>query len=215
MDRLERRVDIGAGLGSCQDDLARREDQQTDLGVLHVVDQARKGVRVEVTKHLVLALEQALELNLKVDRARTNHVLHLEVRQLHIVSDLLDGLRVLLSRVKTVLLTLSPSDHHFSGFKNQRRRSLGLLHPHDDGRKTLWIVLGISALKRNVFQIQLTAQIGGRNQVLKFGRLVLGHLRSLASLAVARGRGAHKLAARLHHLRRCNVISWKQARLRD
>lgn len=181
-----------------------------------MINQTWESIGVEIAKHLMLTLKQSFELDFEVDRARTNHVLHLEVRQPHVVSNFLNSLGILLGRIETQLFAFGASDHHFPCFENQGRRSGGLFHSHDHSRKTFGVVFSISALECNVFQVQLTPQIRSRNEVLEFGRLVLCNLLSLVSLRVRRSRGANQLtSSRLHHRRRGNVVSRLQARLRD
>lgn len=44
---VERRVDLAADLGSCEDDLAADEDEQDDLGLDHAVDEAGEELSEE------------------------------------------------------------------------------------------------------------------------------------------------------------------------
>lgn len=79
LDGFEGRVDILSRLGSRENNFATCEDEETDLGALHVIDESGEGVGIEVAEHLVLALEKPLQLNFEVNRATAHHVLDFEV----------------------------------------------------------------------------------------------------------------------------------------
>jgi hypothetical protein len=178
LDVPERLIDVLPCFGTREHDLARGENQQTDFGTLHVVNQTGKSVGVEVAEHFVVALEQPLELDFEIHRARPDHVLDFEVRELDVVARALDGFCVGLGGVETQLLALGACDDHFARFEDEGGRARGLFHAHDDRGESLWIVFRISAFEGDVFQIQLTFQVRCRNQVLQLRRLKLGNLRS-------------------------------------
>jgi len=129
----------------------------------------------------MVTLVQLFELNFEIDTARPHHVLHFKVWQLHIISRHFNGLGVLTSSIQTQLFALCASNDHLAGFENQSSCSLRFSHPHDDCCKTLRVVLSISALNGNIFQIKFALQVGCRHQVLKLWRLELCLLRCLVN----------------------------------
>ena len=71
-------VDLFTNLGTGQDDLARHEDEQDDLGLHHTVDETREEFRL-VGRESVMARSKTLQANGELDVARANNVLDLEV----------------------------------------------------------------------------------------------------------------------------------------
>lgn len=132
-----------------------------------MVNQSWKGVRVELTKLIMFTVVEFLKLDLEGHRTRADHVLYHEVLQVDLISGLLDGVCVELGSVFAVLLTFGPCDNHLACFENKSGRSLRLFHSHDDGCESLWVVLGISALARDVLEIELTHKVGRADQVLE------------------------------------------------
>lgn len=76
MQLLERRVHVALGLGARDDDAARDEDEEDDLGVVHAVDQAGEELRL-VGAEARLVHHQTLQADRESDVARRRHVLHL------------------------------------------------------------------------------------------------------------------------------------------
>lgn len=83
--------------------------------------------------------------------------------------------------ILATLLTFGTGDDHFTSLENQGCRSLGLLHSHNDGSKSLGIVFGISTLASNMLKIKLAHEIGCTDKILKLRRLVLGLLVAIMS----------------------------------
>lgn len=180
---MESTVDVLARLRSGEDDLARGEDEQTDFGVFQVVDEAGESLRVEDAVVAVRAVVHRLEADLVVDRAGGHHVLHLELGQADgEVADVLDGLRVVFGRLLRLLLALGARDDHLAVLKDESRCPRRLAETHDQGGKSLRVVLRIAAVVAYLLQVEAALQIGSRDQVLDLGRLVLGDL-SLALLS--------------------------------
>ena len=78
VDELERLVDFFADLGTGQDDLARHEDKQDDLGLHHAVDQTGEELRL-VGRESVMARCKTLQTNGELDVARADDVLNLKI----------------------------------------------------------------------------------------------------------------------------------------
>lgn len=66
LDVSECLINVLSSLRSSEHDFARSEYQQTNFRFLHVIDQARKGVGVKVTKDGVFTLIQLFKLDLKI-----------------------------------------------------------------------------------------------------------------------------------------------------
>lgn len=126
-----------------------------------MVDQARECIRVELAELGVRTVEQLLQLDFEVDRARTHHVLDFKVLELHLVADLLDGLCVVLSGVEAKLLALGSGDHHLACFEDQGCSACRFFHSHYYSGKSLGVVFSISALEGNILQIELAAKTRG------------------------------------------------------
>ena len=71
-------VDLFTNLGTGQDDLARHEDEQDDLGLHHAVDETGEELRL-VGRESVMARCKTLQTNGELDVARADDVLDLEV----------------------------------------------------------------------------------------------------------------------------------------
>ena len=94
VDHLECLVNLLSHLGASQHNLAANEDQQYDLGLHHAIDETRKEfglVRAEV----VMSAGEAFEADGKLDVARADDVLDLEVRELGVEPKLLNDPSVL------------------------------------------------------------------------------------------------------------------------
>lgn len=75
----------------------------------------------------------------------------------------LDDPSILSRRQSRVLFTLGARADHFARAEDQRRRS-GLSDTHNDGSKAFRIVFGVSGMKGDFLQVELTVQIyGGHN----------------------------------------------------
>ena len=78
VDELESLVDLLANLGTSQDDLARDEDQEDDLGLHHAVDETGEELRL-VGRESVMARCKTLQTNGELDVARADDILNLKV----------------------------------------------------------------------------------------------------------------------------------------
>ena len=154
LNQLEGFVNVLARLRSCQNYLARGEDEQADFRVLQVIDQTREGFRIEDAVLAVRAVVHRLQADFVVHRAGSDHVLDLEVRQIDgIVCDTLDRLRVVLCSLLRLLLAFRSGDDHLAVFEDERRRTRGLSQPHDQGCESFRVVLRIAAMVTYFFQV--------------------------------------------------------------
>ena len=71
-------VDLFTNLGTSEDDLARHEDEQNDLGLHHAVDETGEEFRL-VGRESVMARCKTLETNREANVAGADNVLNLEV----------------------------------------------------------------------------------------------------------------------------------------
>jgi hypothetical protein len=98
---------------------------------------------------MVSVMEEFLQANFVVHRATRNHILDCEFSDFDFLfAGFSNFFSIMSCRILTLLLTLCSSDDHFTRLKYQRCSSLRVLHSHDDGRKTFWIVLSIPAFQR-------------------------------------------------------------------
>ena len=135
VDHLKCLVDLFSNFRACQDNLAADENQEYNLRLDHTIDKTRKQLRL-IRAEIVMARSQTLKTNGKLDIARSNDILDLEIRELCIESKLLYDSSIL-SRCKLrVVLGLGSSDHHLARGEDQRS-CLWLTDTHDDGSETL------------------------------------------------------------------------------
>lgn len=146
VDELESLVDLLANLGTSQDDLARDEDQEDDLGLHHAVDETGEEFGLVGAEHVVTA-SKALETNRELDVARSDNVLDLEVGELCVEAELLDDTGVLARGKLAVIFRFGTGDDHLAGGEDQGGR-LGLTDTHDDGGKTLGDMLAEGRMPR-------------------------------------------------------------------
>lgn len=135
VDHLEGLVDLLPDLCARQDDLARHEDEQHDLGLDHAIDQTREQLRL-VRAEVVMLGSQTLEADGELDVARADNVLDLEVGELGIEAELLDDARILARRQLRVILRLCARDDHLARGEDERR-GFRLADTHDHGGETL------------------------------------------------------------------------------
>ena len=130
---------------------------------------------------------QTLETNRKLDVARADNVLDLEIRKLGVEPELLDDARILARGKFAVVFALCARHHHFARGENEGR-GFGLADAHDDGCESLrahallaqafrtrelprqckmylWVVLGIARVQRNRLEIQPTIEVDGGDNV--------------------------------------------------
>lgn len=113
VDHLEGLVDLLPDLCARQDDLARHEDEQDDLGLDHTVDQTREQLWLVRTEVVMLG-SQALKADGELDVARADNVLDLEVGELGVETKLLDDTRILARRQLGVILRLRTGHDHLA-----------------------------------------------------------------------------------------------------
>ena len=186
VDGLESSVNLIADLGSREHNLTTHKDQQHNLRFDHAVNQARKQLRL-IRAKVVMARSKTLETNRKLDVARPDNVLNLEVRELSVEPELLDDARVLARGKLAVVLALCAGHHHLARSEDECR-GLGLTNAHNDGSETLiaqallaqafrtlgatpkckmylWVVLGIAGVQRNRLEVQTTVEVDGCDNV--------------------------------------------------
>ena len=95
-----------------------------------------------------------------VYRAAPDHVLNFKFFKLYWEPNSFDGFFVHLGSILAIFYALGSCDNHFTCFENESCGTGSLLHSHDDCSKSLGIILGISTLDSNVFEIETTVQIG-------------------------------------------------------
>ena len=163
VDHLEGLVDLLSDLGTSENDLAADEDQEDDLRLDHTVDKTREQLGL-VRAEVVMARSQTLETNRELDVAAADNVLDLEVRELGIEAELLDDARILAAGKLRVVLGLGTSDNHLAGGKDQSG-GLGLTDTHDDGSKTLGVILCVASMQGNRLEVQAAIEIDGGDDV--------------------------------------------------
>ena len=94
VDHFKGLVDLFPNLRTSQDNLARDEDEEDDLGLDHTVDQTREQFRL-VRAEIVMARSKTFQADRELDVAGADNVLDLEVRELCIEAELLDNARIL------------------------------------------------------------------------------------------------------------------------
>lgn len=118
-----------------QNNLAAYEDEEHYLWLDHAVDETREQlgfVRAEV----VMATCKTLQTDGKLDVARANNVLDLEIDELSIEPELLDDPGIFARGKLGIILGLSAGDDHLARGEDQGR-SLRFTNTHDDGSETL------------------------------------------------------------------------------
>ena len=118
LNLLESSIDILPGLCASENDLARSENEETDLGVVHVINQTWESIRVEIAVGRVVTLVKTFQLDFKVNGARTNHVLDLEIRQFDLIAHLLNRSSIVPGCFETQLFRLSTCNDHLASFED-------------------------------------------------------------------------------------------------
>ena len=136
-----------------EDNLARDEDEQDDLGLDHTVDETREQLREPcqpldsiqpnaathlglVTAELPVAVREALQTNGELHVATADDVLDLEFRELGIEAELLDDPCIFARRQPRVVLALRTSDDHLARREDQSG-CLRITDTHDNRGETL------------------------------------------------------------------------------
>jgi hypothetical protein len=89
IDLLESLVDLLSDFGASKNNLATDEDEKDNLRFDHAVDETREQLRL-VRAEMMMPACKTLETNGKLDIARANNVLNLEVGELGIEPKLLN-----------------------------------------------------------------------------------------------------------------------------
>jgi hypothetical protein len=174
VDQLESLVDLLADFSTSQDNLATDEDQENDLGLHHAIDQTREQLRLVGTE-VVVTRGQPLQTDGELDVARADDVLDLEIGKLGVETKLLDNTRILARSQLRIILGLGTSDDHLARGED-KSGGLGLANSHDDGSKTLWVVLGVTRVQGNRLQIQAAIKVDRCDDVLQSRRDTTGAL---------------------------------------
>lgn len=135
IDKLKGLIDLLTDLGTGENNLARDEDQQHDLGFHHAVDETREQLRL-VRAEVVMLGSKTFKSDGKLDVARANDVLDLEIGKLGIETKLLNDTSVLAASKLAIVFTLGTGHDHLARGKDEGG-GLGLANTHDDGRETL------------------------------------------------------------------------------
>jgi len=177
-------VNLLADLGTSENDLARDEDQEDNLWLHHAVNETWEKFGFVRAEH-VMARCQTLETNRKLDVARANNVLDLEVGEFGVETELLNDTSILARRKLRIVFRLCTSDDHFATCKDQSS-GLGFANTHDDGGETLeetrvskasdkqakleclmylWVVLCVTGVQSNGLEIESAVKVHCRNNV--------------------------------------------------
>lgn len=135
VDEFKRLVDFLANFGSSQDDLTADEDEKDDLGLHHTIDKTREQFRF-VRAEVVMATRKTFKTDGKLDVARPDNVLDLEIGELRIEAEFLDNPSVLPRRQLRVIFRLCAGDDHLARGEDQSG-SLGFTDAHDHSSETL------------------------------------------------------------------------------
>lgn len=135
IDKVEGLVDFLADLGTSQNEFSGDEHEKHDFRSHHAVDEAREQFGFVGAEHMVAA-GQTLKTNWKLDVARPDDVLNLELGEFSVEAELLIDTRVLATCKLAVVFRLGASDDPPPRRKNERRR-FGFADTHDHGCKTL------------------------------------------------------------------------------
>jgi len=156
-------IDLFSDLCTRQDNLAADEDQENNLWLHHAIDETWEQLWLVRAKVVMLA-SQTLQSDGEFDIARPNDVLNLEVGKLGVETKLLDNASVFTACKFAVVFGFGACDNHLARSKDQSS-CLWITDTHDDGRESLWIVLGISSVQRNGLEIKSAVEIYGGDQV--------------------------------------------------
>ena len=125
-----------------------------------------------------------------INRTTGHHILNSKFGDLNFsFLNFLDSLGIISSGILTLLLTFGTRDNHLARLKNKSGSSVRVLHPHDYGCKSLWIVLSISTFQSDVFQNQFLIEFSSRDQILQNWalelRLLIGSIWFVGSCLVS------------------------------
>lgn len=135
VDHLKRLINLLTNLSTRQDYLAADKDEKDDLWLHHSVDETGEQLGL-VRAEVHMTGRKTLQTNGKLDVARSNDVLDLEVSELGVESEFLDDTSIFARSKLRVVLRLGTSDNHLARGKDEGR-GFWLTNAHDDSRKTL------------------------------------------------------------------------------
>lgn len=135
VDHLKSLINLFSHLGTCQDNLARYENEQHNLGFDHAINQTREQLGLVGAK-VVVTRSKTFETDRELDITGADNVLDLEIRKLCVEAELLDDTGIFARGQLGIVLRLGASNNHLAGCKDEGS-CLGLTNAHDDGGKTL------------------------------------------------------------------------------
>ena len=118
LDLYKSFINVFFVFSACQHNLAGAEDEQTDLGVHHVVYESRKGFWVIGAEIFVHSIRQLLKHYVVLNRAGSDHVLHFKVCEFNRVAYLSYCLRVVSRCFIALTFILCSCNNHFSVLEN-------------------------------------------------------------------------------------------------
>lgn len=135
IDKVEGLVDFLADLGTSQDEFSTDENKKHDFGSHHAIDETREEFGFVGAEHMVAA-GQTLKTNWKLDVARPNDIVNLELGEFSVEAQLLTDTSVVATCKLAIVFKIGASDDHPPRGKNERRR-LGFADTHDHSCETL------------------------------------------------------------------------------
>jgi hypothetical protein len=126
--------------------------------------------------------------------------------ELRVEPELLDDARILAAGEAAVVFRLGTSHNHLPT-REDESRCLRLTNAHDDGSETLRVVLGVTRVQSDRLQVEASAEVDGRHDVLECGHYAR---RDLPILAGRRSRNAVRVVRLLNVLLRGR---WGQVRV--
>lgn len=103
---------------------------------------------------------QSFESNGKSDIIGSDDIVNTEFSEFDGESEFLNGAGIFSSSGVALVGTFGTCADHFAGGKNEGC-GFGVSNSHDQSSKSFGIVFGVSSLKCDFLQIELTLQIGG------------------------------------------------------
>lgn len=94
VDHFKSLIDLFSDLRTGQDNLAGNEDEENNLRLDHTIDKTREQFRF-IRTEIVMARCKTLQTDRKLDIARADNVLNLEIRKLGVEAELLNDARIL------------------------------------------------------------------------------------------------------------------------
>jgi len=149
---IESAIDIINSSGAGQNDSTARKDQCHTFGVNHSVDQGREQLGLIGAEHLMFGVEEPFQSDGEFDIHGGQQVDNLEISELNVEIQVLEDLGELSHSQFSVIHGLGTHANHFSRSVDQSG-SLRVSQPHNDGRESLGIVLGITSLQGDQLEI--------------------------------------------------------------